>query len=87
MNRLKHDCMMTSDEFRTLSYTEKTEAVLTGTFLATRSNEHCYIKLYNVENFYVEVFFDNRSQLIIHFRAFEHTLFVLPYLEDLKIAV
>ncbi|MDN3583405.1 hypothetical protein [Mucilaginibacter flavus] len=78
---------MTSDDFRTLSYTDKTEAVLTGTYLAARSDEHYFIKLYNVENFYLEIFFDSRSQLIIHFRAFEHTLFVLPYLEDLKIAV
>lgn len=79
--------MMTPDDFRALTYTEKTEAVLTGTFLADRSNKHCYIKLYNVDNFYVEAFFDSRSQLIIHFRAFEHTLFLMPYLEDLKIAV
>jgi len=79
--------MLTSDDFQALSYTAKTEAVLTGTFLATRSDAHYYIKLYNVDNFYVEVFFDHRSQLIIHFRAFEHTLFVLPYLEDLRIAV
>ena len=78
---------MTSDDFRNLSYTKKTKAVLTGTFLAARSNEHCYIKLYNVNNFYVDVFFDNRSQLIIHFRAFEHTLFVLSYPEEFKIAV
>jgi hypothetical protein len=79
--------MLTSDDFQALSYTGKTEAVLTGTFLAARSDEHWYVKLYNVDNFYVEVFFDNNSQLIIHFRAFGHTLFLLPYLEELKIAV
>ena len=78
---------MTSDDFRKLSYKEKTEAVLTGTFLAARSDERCYVKLYNVFNFYVEIFFDNRSHLIIHFRAFHDTLLILPYLEDLKIAV
>ncbi|UOE52467.1 hypothetical protein MTO98_15430 [Mucilaginibacter sp. SMC90] len=78
---------MTSDDFKALTYTEKTEAVLTGTYLADRSNKHCDIKLYNVDNFYVEVFFDCRSQLIIHFRAFKPTLFILPYLENLKIAV
>jgi len=78
---------MTSDDFNALNYTAKTEAVLTGTFLADRLNDHYYIKLYNVQNFYVEVFFDDRSHLITHFRAFEHTLFVLPYLDELRIAV
>jgi hypothetical protein len=79
--------MMTSNDFKALTYTEKTEAVLTGTYLAARSDQNYYIKLYNVENFYVEVFFDNRSQLITHFRASEHTLYVIPYLKELKIAV
>ena len=78
---------MKSDQFNRLNYTEKTEGVLKGVFLADRLSEHHYIKLYNLENFYIEVFFDNRSHLITHFRAFEHTLFVLPYLEELDIAV
>ena len=74
-------------DFNAFGYHEKTEAVLKGTFLADRLNDHFYIKLYNLDRFYVEVFFDGRSQLITHFRAFEHTLFVMPYLDDLKIAV
>ena len=79
--------MMRSDDFNQLGYHEKTEAVLTGTFLADRMNDRYYIKLYNLESFYVEVFFDDRSHLITHFRAFDHTLFVLPYLNELSIAV
>jgi hypothetical protein len=78
---------MNSEQFNRLNYTKKTEAVLKGTFLADRLSEHHYIKLYNLDNFYIEVFYDDRSHLITHFNAFEHTLFVLPYLEDAKIAV
>lgn len=78
---------MTSDEFNKMSYQDKTEAVLQGIFLADRLSDNYYIKLYNLNNFYVEAFFDDRSHLITHFRAFEHTLFVLPYLDDLQIAV
>jgi hypothetical protein len=78
--------MMNPDDFNTLSYTQKTEAVLRGTFLADRLTEHHYVKLYNVDNFYTEVFFDDRSHLITHFRAFEHIMLVLPYLTDLMIA-
>ncbi|RYU91291.1 hypothetical protein EWM62_04960 [Mucilaginibacter terrigena] len=79
--------MMTSDKFNALGYLEKTEAVLKGTFLADRLNDRHYIRLYNLDSFYVEVFFDDHSHIITHFRAFEHTLFVLPYLDDLQIAV
>ncbi len=78
---------MNSEQFNRLNYTKKTEAVLKGTFLADRLSEHHYIKLYNLDNFYIEVFYDDRSHLITHFKAFEHTLFVLPYLEELQIAV
>lgn len=79
--------MITSDDFNRLDYKEKTEAILKGTFLVGRFTDDYYIKLYNVHNFYVEVFFDDRNHLITHFRAFEHTLFVLPYVDELKIAV
>jgi hypothetical protein len=78
---------MNSEQFNRLNYTKKTEAVLKGTFLADRLSEHHYIKLYNLDNFYIEVFYDDSSHLITNFRAFEHTLFVLPYLEELQIAV
>jgi hypothetical protein len=78
---------MTSAEFNHLSYHDKTEHVLRGTFLVDRLTKHYYIKLYNVDCFYVEVFFDDESHLITHFRAFEHTMFVVPYLQDLRIAV
>jgi hypothetical protein len=79
--------VMSSDEFNLLGYHEKTEAVLNGTFLVDRLTDHHYIKLYNVELFYVEVFFDDHTHLITHFKAFEHTMFILPYLEEVKIAV
>ncbi|TSJ41078.1 hypothetical protein FO440_15225 [Mucilaginibacter corticis] len=79
--------MMNSDHFNALGYLEKTEVVLTGTFLADRITEDHYVRLYNVDQFYVEVFFNRTSRLIADFRAFEHTMFVLPYLDDLKVAV
>lgn len=74
-------------QFDRLDYTRKTEAILKGTFLATRITAAYSVKLYNVDNFYVEVYFHNRSQLIIRFRAFDQTALLLPYLDGLKIAV
>ena len=79
--------MMSADLFNLLGYNEQMEITLKGTFLADRLTEHAYVKRYNVGNFYVEMFFDDASHLITHFRAFEYTLFVLPYLDELRIAV
>jgi len=78
---------MNPDHFNQLNNHEKSEAILNATFLADRLTDQHYIRLYNLDKFYVEVFFDDASHTICGFRAFEHTLFVLPYLTDLKVAV
>jgi hypothetical protein len=78
---------MNSDKFTMLDEAQKTEAVLNATFLADRLTDQYYVRLYNLDNFYVEVFFDDRTHTVEKFRAFEHTLFVLPYLEEVEIAV
>jgi len=79
--------MTTAAEFNLLDYYEQMEFVLKSTFLADRLIEDFYIKLYALDNYYIEVYFDDSSHLITHFKAFEHTVLVLPYLEQLKMAV
>lgn len=79
--------MLTISHFESLSEHEKTEAILKGTFLADRLTEHHYIKLYNVDNFYVEVLFDDKTHLITEFRAYAHPECVLPYLQELRMAM
>lgn len=76
---------MNSDSFTLLTHLQKTEAVLKATLLAERIAGDCRVQLYNLENFYVEVFIEPRKRLITKFRAFEHTLFVQPYLEKIRI--
>jgi hypothetical protein len=78
---------MRPDEFHLLPYHHQTETLLKATFLADRVTPQYYVRLYNFDNFYIEAYFDHRSQLIIHYRAFAQTVFVLPYLEELDIAV
>ncbi len=85
--RFAFSLSMNADQFHQLAYHQQTEVLLTGTFLADRVTEKYYVRLYNVDNFYLEAFFDHRSQLIIHYRAFTHTLFVLPYLDEVNIEV
>jgi len=78
---------MNPHQFDQLDDHKKTETVLTACFLADRLTKDHYVRLYNLNNFYIEVFFDDATHLIDGFRAFEHTSFVLPYIEELKIAV
>jgi len=78
---------MNSNDFTQLNEAKKIEAVLNATFLAERQTEQHYVCLYNLDNFYIELYFDDRTHEITKFRAFEHTLFVMPYLEDVEIAV
>jgi hypothetical protein len=79
--------MISATEFNLLNYYEQTEFVLKGIFLAERLTDIFYIRLYALHDFYIEIYFDDSSHLITHFKAFEHTEYVLPYLEELKIAV
>ncbi len=78
---------MSPEEFHRLSYHYQTETLLKATFLADRVRPQYYVRLYNFDHFYIEAYFDHRSHLIIHYRAFAQTVFVLPYLEELEIAV
>jgi hypothetical protein len=78
---------MRADQFNQLDYYDQMEAVLGGTYLADRLTERHYIRLYNLDCMYIEVFFDERTHLITWFHAFEYTFFVLPYLENLNLAV
>ena len=78
---------MTARHFNSLGYQHQTEAVLTGTFLADRFIDCFYVRLYNLESFYVEAYFDALSNLITHFKAFDKTILVMSYLAELKIVV
>lgn len=78
---------MDPNEFHALPYHHQTETLLKATFLADRLTERYYLRLYHYENFYIEAYFDHRSQLIIHYRAFTQTALIMPYLDQLEIAV
>lgn len=76
---------MDCDQFNKLAYYDQMEAVLEGIYLADRMTEHHYVRLYSLGRIYIEVFFDNDTDLISLFRAFNRTLFLLPYLEDVHL--
>lgn len=78
---------MDSHHFNSLGLLEKTEAMLKGTFLIDRLTEQHYIKLYNLNCFYVEVYFDDSTHLITDIHAFKSTSMLAPYLDWLSVAL
>lgn len=74
-------------EFEKLPYHLKMEAVLKATFLSDRSIQTHYIKLYALDNFYIEVFFDGDTHLITDFIASAGTGCLNPYLCQYRLAI
>ena len=65
----------------------KTEVLATaGVFLAER-NEGCYrISLYQVNDFYVEIYYHKTRYFYICIRSFSDVSEVYPYLQDIDIS-
>lgn len=63
-----------------------TNLFLYGVCVATRNiKEHC-ILLFQLENFYVEIFVSNSSGEVTHCRCFQDTGELQPYLEQIDIS-
>jgi hypothetical protein len=62
---------MTISEFNALSYEEKMNATTRAGYIATREDDTHMILLYQLETFYIEVFFDRHHHFISDFRGFE----------------
>ncbi len=77
---------MTEDEFNKLD--ENTMAYFlfaSGTYLATRLDKEHYIKLYLVEDFYVETFHNLEDNSVRKINCFSDIDNLNPYLEQLNI--
>jgi len=61
---------MTLDEFNTLDEMEQAEAVWDGVFVADREDEEHKILLYQIDSFYVEVFYHKQHNVLKKFSAF-----------------
>lgn len=78
---------MNVQQFNHLYDHQKTEVVLKAVFLAERMTDEHYIRLYSLGSFYIEVFFNNETQFIEQLTAFKQTDNILPYVQDVSIAV
>ena len=58
-----------------------------GTLIGTRSTIFYAIELYQVEGFYVEIFYKKEEQEFVLIRSFESTDRLTPYLNQIRVLV
>ncbi len=76
---------MTLYQFNRLDEMEQAEAVWDGAFVADREDYVHKILLYQIDSFYVEVFYHKEYNVIRRFRSFSSTEQLKPYLEKIKL--
>lgn len=78
---------MTLYEFRTYSCAKQRRVVHTkGVFLLNRKGVGMVAILYQVEGFYVELYLDAQSAVVLHLVSFADTAALEPYLDQIHLA-
>ena len=78
---------MTLQDFNTLTIEQQQKAVLRkGIFLAERKDAPLRMMLYDMGNFYVEVFFLSRFNKVAWFNGFDNTEKLEPYLQKINVS-
>jgi hypothetical protein len=73
---------MTLYHFKALSLDKQYRSLLLNSVcLASRDTEEHYIQLFQLDDFYVEVYFEKNCEKIIRSRSFQDTNELYPYLE------
>ena len=73
-------------DFKTLSLPEQAFLVYRqGVLLAEREADDCIIALYQLEAYYVEVYYRACDSEILKFLSFHSTLFLDPYLKSISL--
>ena len=76
---------MTLYQFNALDEMEQAEAVWSGVHIGERRDEEHNILLYQIDSFYVEVYFNRELNVIRKFRSFSSTDQLGPYLDSIDI--
>ncbi|MFD0767149.1 hypothetical protein ACFQZI_20005 [Mucilaginibacter lutimaris] len=77
--------MITLYDFHAMNINDKMEAVYLGNYIGDRLEASTVIQLYNMGNFYAEVFYHREKNEIIKIRGFKTTKLIEPYVKDIKI--
>ncbi len=78
---------MTLYEINQLNDPEKAEAVWDGTLIGDRTDNIFNILLYQIDGFYVEVFYQKKRNIIKRIRSFSSTDQLQPYLEKIDLDI
>lgn len=76
---------MTLYQFNSLDEMEQQEAIWEGLHIADREDEEHKILLYQIDAFYVEVYYHKEYNVIRRYRPFTSTEELAPYLKQIKI--
>jgi hypothetical protein len=76
---------MTLYEFIGMDESDQAEAIWSGVFIGERETNNFRILLYSIDEFYVEVFYDDISNEIKRFRPFTTLLLLEPYLDKIDL--
>jgi len=75
---------MTLYEFNALDEMEQQEAIWEGVHIADREDEEHKILLYQIDAFYVEVYYHKEYNVIRRYRSFASVEQLEPYLSQMK---
>jgi hypothetical protein len=73
--------MITVMDFNGMSIAEQAGIALNGNFLSDRKDGNVVVQLHRLDNFYVEVFYDQESNEILRYEGFTNTKRLVPYLK------
>jgi hypothetical protein len=78
--------IMTLFEFKALPRSSQIDAICDcGVRLAAREELEYNITLYQIEDFYVEIFYDRQLKQISYIKASNNTILLEPYLDSINI--
>ena len=77
---------MTLYQFNALDEMEQAEAVWSGVHLGERQDEEHSILLYQIDSFYVEVYYHREYNVIRRIRSFSSLDQLAPYLSQIDIS-
>ena len=77
--------IVTLYEFNMMNRDRQAATVWGGVHIGDRHDDHHDILLYQVDGFYVEVYYDRTENIIVTFRSFSNITQLEPYLEKIAI--
>lgn len=76
---------MTLYQFNSLDEMQQQDAIWEGVHIGDREDEEYKIQLYQIDAFYVEVFYHEEHNVIKRYRAFSSLDQLGPYLDQIEI--